>query len=97
VRTDLPFPGYGHRPDPRTAAGIEAYTVKVNANFPGARPALRGVICLHSGVDGELPRPAGLRDGDRVAYGLAAALGTHSWRAGDGAVLGVIARGRRQS
>jgi ornithine cyclodeaminase len=34
--------------------GIPAYTVKVNAKFPAARPALRGVICLHSLEDGEL-------------------------------------------
>src|SRR5216683_1551059 len=27
--------------------GIPAYTVKVNAKFPAASPALRGVVCLH--------------------------------------------------
>jgi alanine dehydrogenase len=26
---------------------LVAYTVKVNAKFPQARPALRGVVCLH--------------------------------------------------
>ncbi|MFE0516337.1 ornithine cyclodeaminase family protein, partial [Streptomyces sp. NPDC058964] len=54
VRTDLPFPGTATALIPGVLPGIEAYTVKVNAKFPGARPALRGVICLHSGVDGEL-------------------------------------------
>ncbi|WP_425329472.1 hypothetical protein [Streptomyces inhibens] len=39
---------------PGLLPGIDAYTVKVNAKFPGAGPALRGVICLHSGRDGEL-------------------------------------------
>ncbi|MET9663615.1 ornithine cyclodeaminase family protein, partial [Streptomyces sp. NPDC006510] len=54
VRTDLPFPGTATALIPGLLPGIDAYTVKVNAKFPGARPALRGVICLHSGRDGEL-------------------------------------------
>ncbi|MFJ9414193.1 hypothetical protein ACIRPT_08495 [Streptomyces sp. NPDC101227] len=39
---------------PGVLPGVEAYTVKVNAKFPGARPALRGVICLHGGADDAL-------------------------------------------
>ncbi|MFD9001464.1 ornithine cyclodeaminase family protein [Streptomyces sp. NPDC059582] len=96
VRTDLPFPGTATALIPGLLPGIEAYTVKVNAKFPGARPALRGVICLHSGHDGEL---LALIDSATVTAwrtGLAAALGTHLLAGPDtkeGAVLGVIGAG----
>nr|WSY50119.1 ornithine cyclodeaminase family protein [Streptomyces sp. NBC_00886] len=94
VRTDLPFPGTATALIPGLLPGIEAYTVKVNAKFPGARPALRGVLCLHSGVDGEL---LALLDSATVTAwrtGLAAALGTHvlAGRTED-AVVGVIGAG----
>jgi ornithine cyclodeaminase len=92
VRTDLPFPGTATALIPGLLPGIPAYTVKVNAKFPGARPALRGVICLHSGTDGEL---LALMDSATVTAwrtGLAAALGTHLL-AGAGEVLGVIGAG----
>ncbi|MEU6306010.1 ornithine cyclodeaminase family protein [Streptomyces chartreusis] len=92
VRTDLPFPGTATALIPGVLPGIEAYTVKVNAKFPGARPALRGVICLHSGRDGEL---LALLDSATVTAwrtGLAAALGTHA-PAGPGDVLGVVGAG----
>ncbi len=48
VRTDLPFPGTATALLPGLLPGINAYTVKVNAKFPHASPALRGVICLHT-------------------------------------------------
>ncbi|WP_439145735.1 hypothetical protein [Streptomyces canus] len=76
--------------------GVEAYTVKVNAKFPGARSALRGVICLHSGQDGDL---LALLDSATITAwrtGLAAALGTDllAATAPDGdAVLGIIGAG----
>ncbi|NUR39990.1 MAG: ornithine cyclodeaminase family protein [Streptomyces sp.] len=92
VRTDLPFPGTATALIPGLLPGIEAYTVKVNAKFPGARPALRGVICLHSGRDGEL---LALIDSATVTAwrtGLAAALGTHVL-AGAVGVLGVVGAG----
>jgi ornithine cyclodeaminase/alanine dehydrogenase-like protein (mu-crystallin family) len=92
VRTDLPFPGTATALLPGLLPGVPAYTVKVNAKFPGARPALRGVICLHSGEDGEL---LALLDSATVTAwrtGLAAALGTHLL-AGPGDVLGVIGAG----
>lgn len=99
VRTDLPFPGTATALIPGLLPGVEAYTVKVNAKFPGARPALRGVICLHSGRDGEL---LALLDSATVTAwrtGLAAALGTHVLAApgppegADGGVLGVVGAG----
>ncbi|MFJ5303593.1 ornithine cyclodeaminase family protein [Streptomyces sp. NPDC088350] len=86
----LPFPGTATAVVP----GIEAYTVRVKAKFPDARPALRGVICLHSGTNGEL---LALLDSATVTAwrtGLAAALGTHVLASpGEGAVVGVIGAG----
>ncbi|WP_405653288.1 ornithine cyclodeaminase family protein [Streptomyces sp. RK9] len=96
VRTELPFPGTATALIPGLLPGVDAYTVKVNAKFPGARPALRGVICLHGGADGEL---LALLDSATVTAwrtGLAAALGTHALAAPDPsgtAVLGVIGAG----
>ncbi|MDP9841185.1 ornithine cyclodeaminase [Streptosporangium lutulentum] len=96
IRTDLPFPGTATALIPGLLPGIDAYTVKVNAKFPGARPALRGVICLHSGQDGEL---LALLDSATITAwrtGLAAALGTHVLATADPGretVLGVIGAG----
>ncbi|SDL01829.1 ornithine cyclodeaminase [Nonomuraea maritima] len=94
VRTDLPFPGTATALIPGLLPGVEAYTVKVNAKFPHARPALRGVICLHSGADGEL---LALLDSATVTAwrtGLAAALGTDLLsRPGADAVIGVVGAG----
>lgn len=63
--------------------------------FPAAVPALRGVVCLHSGTDGTLL--ALLDSATLTAWrtGLAAALGTHVLAAeprGDGTV-GVVCAG----
>ena len=78
---------------PGLLPGIPAYTVKVNAKFPGATPALRGVVCLHDMQSGEL---LALADSGAVTSwrtGLAAALGTHML-AGTGAdVLGFVGAG----
>lgn len=54
VVTGLPFTGTASALLPGLLPGVEAYTVKVNAKFPGARPALRGVVCLFGGADGAL-------------------------------------------
>jgi ornithine cyclodeaminase len=93
VRTDLPFPGTATALVPGLLPGIDAYTVKVNAKFPAARPALRGVVCLHSGADGEL---LALLDSATVTAwrtGLAAALGTTLLAPAGYDVLGVIGAG----
>ncbi len=50
----LPGPGTATCLMPGTLPGIPAYTVKVNAKFPDACPALRGVVCLHDLDSGEL-------------------------------------------
>ncbi|WBO62613.1 ornithine cyclodeaminase family protein [Streptomyces camelliae] len=93
VRTDLPFPGTATALIPGLLPGVDAYTVKVNAKFPAARPALRGVICLHSGADGEL---LALLDSATVTAwrtGLAAALGTALLAPSGYEILGVIGAG----
>jgi ornithine cyclodeaminase/alanine dehydrogenase-like protein (mu-crystallin family) len=96
IRTDLPFPGTATALLPGLLPGVDAYTVKVNAKFPGATPALRGVVCLHSGTDGEL---LALLDSATVTAwrtGLAAAVGTHRLTTPDPdgtATLGVIGAG----
>lgn len=77
VVSDLPFEGTVAVLVPGIIPGIDAYTVKVNAKFPTARPALRGTIMLHSGRDGEL---LALMDSATITAwrtGLSAALGTH--------------------
>ncbi|MFF0338273.1 ornithine cyclodeaminase family protein [Kribbella sp. NPDC004875] len=76
IRTDLPGPGTATALLPGLIPGIPAYTVKVNAKFPGATPALRGVVCLHDLTDGTL---LALLDSATVTAwrtGLAAALAT---------------------
>lgn len=76
IRTDLPGPGTATALLPGLIPGIPAYTVKVNAKFPGATPALRGVVCLHDLTDGTLL--AVLDSATITAWrtGLAAALAT---------------------
>ncbi|TDW98323.1 ornithine cyclodeaminase family protein [Kribbella sp. VKM Ac-2566] len=76
IRTDLPGPGTATALLPGVIPGIPAYTVKVNAKFPGATPALRGVVCLHDTTDGTL---LALLDSSTITAwrtGLAAALAT---------------------
>ncbi|MET9314376.1 ornithine cyclodeaminase family protein [Kribbella sp. NPDC003505] len=76
IRTDLPGPGTATALLPGLIPGIPAYTVKVNAKFPEATPALRGVVCLHDLTDGSL---LALLDSSTITAwrtGLAAALAT---------------------
>ncbi|HZX04519.1 ornithine cyclodeaminase family protein [Kribbella sp.] len=76
IRTELPGPGTATALLPGLIPGIPAYTVKVNAKFPGATPALRGVVCLHDLTDGTL---LALLDSATITAwrtGLAAALAT---------------------
>jgi ornithine cyclodeaminase/alanine dehydrogenase-like protein (mu-crystallin family) len=54
TRTDLPANGTATALLPGLLPAVPAYTAKVNAKFPGASPALRGLVCLHSLEDGEL-------------------------------------------
>ncbi|RJL31958.1 ornithine cyclodeaminase family protein [Bailinhaonella thermotolerans] len=78
VRTDLPGPGTATALIPGLVPGIPAYTVKVNAKFPGSRPALRGVVCLHDLATGELLAVMDSATITAWRTGLAAALATHA-------------------
>lgn len=93
VRTELPGPVTATALIPGLVEGIPAYTVKVNAKFPAARPALRGVVCLHDLGTGELL--AVLDSATITAWrtGLAAALGTHLLARQDARTVGVIGAG----
>ncbi|MFF7453353.1 ornithine cyclodeaminase family protein [Kitasatospora sp. NPDC008115] len=78
VGARLPGPGTAMCLLPGLLPGVPAYTVKVNAKFPAATPALRGIVCLHALADGEL---LALLDSASVTAwrtGLAAALATHT-------------------
>ncbi|MEV4538866.1 ornithine cyclodeaminase family protein [Asanoa sp. NPDC049518] len=93
IRTDLPGPGTATCLLPGLLPDVPAYTVKVNAKFPAAMPALRGVVCLHSLVDGEL---LALLDSASVTAwrtGLAAALGTHTLAPPSARTLGFVGAG----
>jgi alanine dehydrogenase len=93
VRTDLPGPGTAIALIPGLIEGVPAYTVKVNAKFPGETPALRGVICLHDLRTGEL---LALLDSATVTAwrtGLAAALGTDALARPDADTVAVIGAG----
>lgn len=93
VRTDLPGPGTATALIPGLLDGIPAYTVKVNAKFPGSDPALRGVVCLHDLNTGALL--AVLDSATITAWrtGLAAALGTDRLARHDISEVGVIGAG----
>jgi alanine dehydrogenase len=76
IRTDLPGPGTATVLLPGLIPGIPAYTVKVNAKFPNASPALRGVVCLHDLTDGTLLAVMDSATITAWRTGLAAALAT---------------------
>jgi alanine dehydrogenase len=95
VRTDLPGLGTGTATAliPGLIETIPAYTVKVNAKFPQARPALRGVVCLHDLASGELLALADSATVTAWRTGLSAALGTHALARADAAAVAVIGAG----
>lgn len=97
VRTDLPGPGTATALLPGVIDGIPAYTVKVNAKFPDAAPALRGLVCLHDLADGELLAVLDSATVTAWRTGLAAALATHvlaDEQAGSVTVIGAGAQAR---
>jgi ornithine cyclodeaminase len=93
IRTDLPRAGTATALIPGLIDGIPAYTVKVNAKFPDARPALRGVVCLHHLSDGELLALADSATVTAWRTGLSAALGTHTLARADATTIAVIGAG----
>jgi ornithine cyclodeaminase len=93
IRTELPGPGTATTLLPGTIPGIPAYTVKVNAKFPQASPALRGVVCLHDATDGSL---LALLDSATITAwrtGLAAALATDVLAAKTARTVGIVGTG----
>lgn len=78
---------------PGLLPGIAAYTVKVNAKFPGATPAIRGVVCLHSLDDGALLAVADSASITSTRTGLAAALATDLLARQDADSVAIIGAG----
>ncbi|HEX5993989.1 MAG TPA: hypothetical protein VFY84_02475 [Jiangellales bacterium] len=93
IRTDLPGPGTATCLMPGLLPGVPAYTVKVNAKFPDASPALRGVVCLHALDTGELLAVLDSASVTAWRTGLAAALATHTLAAPSATTLGLIGAG----
>ncbi|WP_191839254.1 ornithine cyclodeaminase family protein [Catellatospora chokoriensis] len=93
VRTELPGPGTATCLMPGLLPGVPAYTVKVNAKFPDASPALRGVVCLHDLDSGELLALADSASVTSWRTGLAAALGTHLLADPGAGTLGFVGAG----
>jgi alanine dehydrogenase len=93
VRAALPGAGSATALLPGLLPGIPAYTVKINAKFPEAVPALRGVVCLHSLDDGGLL--AVLDSASLTAWrtGMAAALATDALAAPGAATVGIVGAG----
>jgi ornithine cyclodeaminase len=78
---------------PGLLPGIPAYTVKVNAKFPGADPAISGIVCLHDLETGEL---LALLDSAFVTAwrtGLSAALATDLLSPAGARAVGIIGAG----
>ncbi|MFE2108492.1 ornithine cyclodeaminase family protein [Kitasatospora sp. NPDC059463] len=93
VGARLPGPGTAMCLVPGLLPDVPAYTVKVNAKFPAATPALRGIVCLHALADGEL---LALLDSASVTAwrtGLAAALATHALAPDHATTVAVIGAG----
>ncbi|WP_121437857.1 ornithine cyclodeaminase family protein [Actinomadura pelletieri] len=78
---------------PGLVRGVPAYTVKVNAKFPGSRPALRGVVCLHDLGTGELLAQLDSATVTAWRTGLAAALGTHALARPDAHTVAIVGAG----
>ena len=94
-RVVAPLPGQGTATAllPGVVEDVPAYTVKVNAKFPGSRPALRGVVCLHDLGTGELLAQLDSATVTAWRTGLAAALGTHALARPDAGTVAVIGAG----
>jgi ornithine cyclodeaminase/alanine dehydrogenase-like protein (mu-crystallin family) len=92
-RTDLPFMGTATALLPGTLEGVPAFSTKTNAKFPEARPALRGIVCVHSGLDGSM---LGILDSATITAwrtGLAAAIATHLLAVPKASVIAVVGAG----
>jgi hypothetical protein len=93
IRTDPPGPGTATALLPGLIPGVPAYTVKVNAKFPDASPALRGLVCLHDRADGGLLAVLDSASVTAWRTGLAAGLATDVLAAADATSVSVIGAG----
>jgi ornithine cyclodeaminase/alanine dehydrogenase-like protein (mu-crystallin family) len=99
TRSSLPAPGTVTVLYPGLVPGAPVYAVKVHAKFPDQRPAIRGVLCLHSLHDGELLAIMDSAHLTAVRTGVAAALAADTLSrpdAGTVAVVGAGVQGRQQ-
>ena len=78
---------------PGVAAGVPAYTVKVHAKFPGAQPAIRGVVCLHDTGNGALLAVMDSTYLTAVRTGVAGALAADVLARADADAVAVIGAG----
>jgi len=93
IRTDLPGRGTATALLPGLIPGVPAYTVKVNAKFPDASPALLGLVCLHDLADGGLLAVLDSASVTAWRTGLAAALATDVLAVADARSVSVIGAG----
>jgi ornithine cyclodeaminase/alanine dehydrogenase-like protein (mu-crystallin family) len=93
VRADLPSDGTALVLFPGLMRGVPAYTVKVNAKFPGADPAIRGVICLHDLSSGALLSLLDSSLVTAVRTGAAGALAAHALAATSACEVAVVGAG----
>jgi ornithine cyclodeaminase/alanine dehydrogenase-like protein (mu-crystallin family) len=99
VRSDLPGPGTATVLFPGSVPGFPLYSVKVHAKFPAQRPAIRGVLCLHSSETGELLAIMDSTLLTGIRTGLSGALAAHVLarpQAASVAVIGCGEQGRHQ-
>lgn len=78
---------------PGLMAGIPAYSVKVQAKFPGQSPAIRGLIQLFNLETGELLAVLESSYLTAVCTGLASALAAHTLARQDATTVAVIGAG----
>lgn len=78
---------------PGTLPGIPAYTVKVNAKFPDADPAIKGVILLHDINTGDLLSVLESGHITAVRTGLAGAIAADVLARRDGSRVAIIGAG----
>ncbi len=95
VRSDLPGPGTATVLFPGSMPGSPIYTVKVHAKFPAQRPAIRGVLCLHSSETGELLAVMDSTHLTGIRTGLSGALAAHVLARADASSVAVIGCGEQ--
>jgi len=78
---------------PGTIPGIPAYTVKVNAKFPGSQPAIKGAILLHDMTNGDLLAILDSGHITAVRTGLAGAIGADVLARKDASRVAIIGAG----